>query len=246
MKYPSGREPRQLPLDLDHRSGYSRDDLILAGSNREAVAVVDEWPGWPSPVTILTGPTGSGKSHLATIWQARTGAARINPDAIGDALPDVSAEAAFLIDDIGSAGFDEKGLFHLMNAVNENGSFLLMTSRRLPGQWPVRLPDLASRLQAATIVRIAEPDDELLGGVMTKLFADRQIAVDPHVVTFVVHRIERSLETVVRVVEQLDRLALAQKSRITRSLAAEVVSEADQINVDENRTSKAGQPTTPR
>ncbi len=84
------------------------------------------------------------------------------------------------------------------------------------------------RLKAAATVEIHEPDDMLLAGVITKLFADRQVEVEPHVVQYLVRRIERSLATAMRVVERLDRAALEQKSRITRALAAEAVSAMDE------------------
>ncbi len=63
-------KPRQLPLDLGHEPGYSRDDLIVSGTNMAAVDIVDRWPNWISPVVILAGPTGSGKTHLAAVWKA--------------------------------------------------------------------------------------------------------------------------------------------------------------------------------
>ena len=91
----------------------------------------------------------------------------------------------------------------------------------------MRLPDLASRLKAAATVEILEPDDLLLAGVITKLFADRQVEVEPHVVQFLVRRIERSLSTAIGVVDRLDRAALEQKTRITRALAAETVNALD-------------------
>jgi chromosomal replication initiation ATPase DnaA len=91
----------------------------------------------------------------------------------------------------------------------------------------VKLPDLVSRLKAATIVEIGEPDDMLLAGVITKLFADRQVEVEPYVVHYIVRRIERSLVTAIGVVEKLDRTALEQKTRITRALAAQVISAMD-------------------
>ncbi len=91
----------------------------------------------------------------------------------------------------------------------------------------MRVPDLASRLQAAATVEILEPDDLLLAAVITKLFADRQVEVEPHVVQFLVRRIERSLSTAIDIVDRLDRAALEQKSRITRALAAQTVSALD-------------------
>src|SRR4029453_2067764 len=67
--------PRQLPLDLVHTEGRSRGHLVVSDANRAAVAMVDRWPDWPSPVVMLAGPTGSGKSHLGAIWCGMSGAA---------------------------------------------------------------------------------------------------------------------------------------------------------------------------
>ncbi|MCO4319719.1 DnaA regulatory inactivator HdaA [Phyllobacterium sp. 21LDTY02-6] len=216
---------RQLPLDLGHEPGFSRDDLIVSSANMAAVDMVDRWPAWISPVVIIAGPTGSGKTHLASVWRAEAAARVVDPRDIGAA---VGESGPFLIDDIGLGTLDQSGLFHLINSVRQNGSTLLMTSRLWPANWKVTLPDLASRLKAATTVEIGEPDDALLSGVLYKLFADRQIAVDPSVIGFLVSHIERSLSTANRVVERLDRVALEKKSRITRALAASVITAFDE------------------
>eukprot|EP01034_Spumella_vulgaris_P008352 gene8352-10629_t len=100
-----------------------------------------------------------------------------------------------------------------------------MTSRLWPMSWPVALPDLRSRLKAATVVEIGEPDDELLTQVLIKLFADRQLLIDERLVGYIVQRMERSLEAAQTIVERIDRLALARGVRLTRSLAAEVLEE---------------------
>lgn len=219
--------PRQLPLDLGHEPGYSRDDLIVSASNAPAVDLVDRWPDWPSPVAVLAGPAGSGKTHLAAIWRSEAGAHVLDPRSLGaDAIAQASA-GPVVIDDIGEGPIDENGLFHVINAVRASGTALLMTSRRRPSAWPVSLPDLVSRLKAATIVEIPAPDDALLAAVIAKLFADRQVAVEPHVVSFIVSRIERSLSAANRVVDALDRAALEKKSRITRHLAGAVVAGFD-------------------
>ena len=142
-------------------------------------------------------------------------------------MADLGARPA-VIDDIDAAPVDEQGLFHLINTVRSGGTHLLLTARRFPAAWGVALPDLASRLKAAATVEIHEPDDLLLAGIITKLFADRQIQVEPHVVQYLVRRIERSLATAMRVVQRLDRLALERKMPITRALAAETVSALDE------------------
>lgn len=221
-------DPRQLPLDLSHQVGRSRDDLVVSAANADAAALVDRWPDWPSPVVVLAGPPGAGKTHLAEIWRAQVGAESFPAGRLGADAVAAASLRPVLVEDADTGRLDENGLFHLINAVRAAGTGLLLTARRFPAAWGVRLPDLASRLKAAATVEIHEPDDLLLAGVITKLFADRQVEVEPHVVQFLVRRIERSLATAIRVVERLDRAALEQKSRITRTLAAQTLSALDE------------------
>jgi chromosomal replication initiation ATPase DnaA len=220
--------PRQLPLDLGHRAELSRDDLTVSPSNAAAVALIDRWPDWPAPVAVLAGPPGSGKSHLAAIWARTADAAAITPGAMGEAIDAASEGRAILVDNIADGGFDQTALFHLINAVRGAGGSLLLTSRSLPGAWGVGLPDLRSRLRAAMVAEIGAPDDLLLEGVITKLFADRQLDVERHVIAYLIARMERSLSTADRIVEALDRAALEQKCRITRALAASVMAAQDE------------------
>ncbi|MEI5677404.1 MULTISPECIES: DnaA regulatory inactivator HdaA [unclassified Mesorhizobium] len=221
-------KPRQLPLDLGHTPGYSRDDLVVSQANAQAVSLVDRWPDWPSPVVVLAGPAGSGKSHLAAIWRDTSHALPLKAADIEKHVAEIDGTRPVVIDDADDRLLDENGLFHLINQVRATGTQLLLTSRRFPAAWGVTLPDLASRLKAAATIEIDEPDDLLLAGVITKLFADRQIEVDQNVVQFLVRRIERSLSTAIRVVDRLDRAALEQKTRITRALAAETLNALDQ------------------
>lgn len=225
-------KPRQLPLDLGHRTGYSRDDLVVSQANAQAVALVDRWPDWPAPVVVLAGPTGSGKSHLAAIWREMSDALALDASRIEENIAALDGTRPVLIDDADAGVLDQQGLFHLVNQIRGGGATLMLTARRFPGAWGVTLPDLASRLKAAATVEIEEPDDLLLAGVITKLFADRQIEVDPAVVQYLVRRIERSLSTAIRVVDRLDRAALEQKTRITRALAAETINATDEGQVE--------------
>jgi chromosomal replication initiation ATPase DnaA len=219
--------PRQITLEFARPPGHSREDLVVSQANEQAAALIDAWPNWPSNVIVVAGPTGSGKTHLATIWREDAGAALAERSRIGPEVLDAVEGGAVLIDDADGGGLDEKGLFHLINAANAGNGHVLLTARRFPAAWGVVLPDLKSRLAAASTVEIREPDDLLLAGVITKLFADRQVEIDPLVVQFLVKRIERSLATAIAVVERLDRLALETKSRITRQLAASVIEPFD-------------------
>lgn len=213
---------RQIPLDLGHMPGQTRDDLILSASNAAAVALVDAWPDWPATTIVLAGAVGSGKSHLSAIWRRRADAASLDPQRLDGAVAGSSAEP-ILVEDVDRPGLDETGLFHLINHARAAGSNVLLTARTFPATWGVRLSDLASRLRAATVVEIGEPDDMLLAGILAKLFADRQVEVDPSIVDYVVRRMERSAAAAAQVVERMDRMALERKSRITRAIAQETL-----------------------
>ncbi|MFT4183140.1 MAG: DnaA regulatory inactivator HdaA [Rhizobium sp.] len=218
------KSAEQLPLAFTHDAASGRDDLLVADPLSAAVKIVDSWPNWPSPVVILAGPVGSGKSHLANIWRERSEAVFIHPKAGSDAAV-IAANGPVIFEDVDRQGFDDTELFHVINSVRENGTGLLMTSRLWPMSWPVTLPDLRSRLKAATVVEIGEPDEELLSQVIVKLFADRQLYIDDKLVLYIVNRMERSLNAAQLIVDRLDRLALARGTRITRILAAEVLNE---------------------
>jgi chromosomal replication initiation ATPase DnaA len=214
----------QLPLAFTHDPASGRDDLLVSERLAAAVSIIDSWPSWPSPVVILAGPVGSGKSHLASIWREHSSASEIDPQAGAHAAV-AAAAGPVLFEDVDRRGFDDAELFHVINSVRENGTSLLMTSRLWPMSWPVTLADLRSRLKAATVVEIGEPDEELLAQVIVKLFADRQLYIDDKLVLYIVNRMERSLNAAQMIVERLDRLALARGTRITRPLVAEVLNE---------------------
>lgn len=218
---------RQLPLDLPVRAARGRTAFLVAGPNARAVAEIDRWRDWPGGKLALAGPAGAGKSHLAAIWAAETGARRL----AGDALPEAAglAGASVLVDEadaVPGCATSEARLLHLHNHVLGGGGRLLLVGRTPPARWAVALPDLASRLRATHVATIAAPDDVLLTAVMGKLFEDRGVAVAPDVVSYCVARMERSFAEAERVVAALDARALAAGRRIGKRLAAEVLAEA--------------------
>lgn len=215
--------PRQLPLDLPHEAALSRDDFLVGSSNRAAFDLLERWPGWPSPVVVLAGPVGSGKTHLVKAFQDETGASVIAAADLREHHVEALAAAPAAVVENAHLGFDNTALFHLLNAARQAGRTVLITSRTWPASWKITLPDLMSRLRAATPVEILEPDDDLLRRVLVKLFADRQIAVDLGVVDYLVVRMERSLEVALRAVEAIDQEALAGRVKITKPLAGRVL-----------------------
>jgi len=215
---------RQTVLALESLPDFAPEDLVIGKANAQAFALLQQWPIWRSPITILIGDKGSGKSHMAACWQMKSGAQALALNEPGSHPALLDMRVPILIEDIVADEFDETALFHLINAVMQariatSHASLLLTSSSHPSTWHIRLADLASRIKAAQLAEIATPDDMLLQAVLTKLFADRQLLVDPQLISYCVSRMERSFAAAVRFVAKLDRLALAKKSRITRPLA---------------------------
>jgi chromosomal replication initiation ATPase DnaA len=220
---------RQLTFDLAlPPPTYAREDFVVAEGNREALAWLDRWPDWPAPALALSGPAGSGKTHLGRIWAARASALVVEgADLEGKSVPDLAALstefAGIAIEHADRA--PERALFHLYNLMRERRGYLLLISEAPPAHWHIALPDLASRLRAAPAVAVAPPDDELLGSIILKQLGDRQLHAGAGVVQYLVSRMERSGEAARHVVAALDRRALAEGREIDRRLAADVLDE---------------------
>lgn len=221
------RQPSQIPFDLSPTPSLARDDLVVGEGNALAVGAVDAWPNWPHPVLFVVGPVGSGKTHLATAWAEGADATPYRP---GEAAADLISRTPFaaLVEDIDRAGFDETELFQLLNAARLGGGTVLLTSRVPASALPFRLPDLLSRLRAATVTELRAPDEMLLSGVLVKLAADRQIELDPRLIDYAVARMERSLEAAAELIRRLDLEALASKERITRALLQRIMGEMEE------------------
>ena len=216
--------PRQLVFDLAHRQALGAEDFLVSSSNDAAVEMADRWPDWPHPAAIVAGPQGSGKSHLANVWRLRSGAGLVTAADLEDAhVAALQPGAALVVEDLDRGVADEKALFHLLNRARESKLSVLLTSRTPPGEQEFRVPDLRSRLRALPIVQMQPPDEALLKAVLVKLFADRQLNVEPPVIDYLSLRMERSMAAASRIVAAIDRLALATHRKVTRPLAAEAL-----------------------
>ena len=217
--------PRQLAFDLPLDPRYGREDFLVGPANEAAYALIEAWPDWPDSVLVLTGPSGSGKSHLAAIWAERAHAWTVSAAGVGgDAVQHLVSNGALVVEDLDQA---ERGheapLFHLLNAARERACPVDMTSAAGIDALDLPTPDLRSRLRLAPGVAIEAPDDALLRAVLVKLFVDRQLVVDLGVIEAVALRIDRSLGRARDVVAELDRDALGRGRRITRPLALAVL-----------------------
>jgi len=221
----------QLIFDLPVRPALGRDEFFESECNSLVLKQIDAWKSWAGGKLILTGPEGSGKSHLVAVWAelAEAQICRANElNALQELTKDEACNAIAIedVDRICGQSDLEEAIFHLHNGLMARGGSLLISAREAPSAWGIGLPDLASRILGADIAKLGMPDDNLLAALLVKLFADRQLHVEPQVVSYLTSRIGRSFAQAEDVVKRLDQEALRTRRRITRPFARSVVDES--------------------
>jgi chromosomal replication initiation ATPase DnaA len=234
MTLRASAQPEQLVLALPHRQAQEAEDFLVSRSNAAAVDLVDSWPGWTHRAALVVGPAGAGKSHLANVWRLRSQAALVAAPALDESAVRVfEGRRALVVEDIDRGVGSEQVLFHLLNLSRETAGSILLTSRMAPGEIEIGLPDLRSRLRAIAPVLIEMPDEALIRSVLVKLFSDRQLAVEPHVVSYLTLHMDRSMDVALRVEAVCDRLSLAMQRKVTRAVAAAALAKVAE-DVDED------------
>ncbi len=225
-------DPRQYHLPLPFQELMGAEDFLVSPANAEAAQwLLEREPAaWPSPALVLWGPEGAGKTHLLCAWADKHKARRLN---VGDkTLEDIATGAtsakAFALDDadtVAGEGESEEWLQHLFNAAKAAGAPLLLTAARPPALWGLDLPDIETRLKSCLSVRLFEPDDELMRGLLLKLFADRQLMVDAGVVDYLAARLERTGTAIRQAVAALDEAALETGRKISIPFVQKILME---------------------
>lgn len=213
----------QLSFDWPLRISVCAGDFFVSAANEQAFAMVSRPQDWPFGKLCIVGPTGSGKSHLAQIFAETSAATVLNAARLGPDLAQTGTHPVILEDMDLMPREAEEAVFHLHNRLAAAGQRLLMTASAPPAVWSIALPDLASRMQATTVVRIDDPDDRLLAAVLMKHFADRQLAPPPAVIQYLTTRIERSFAAASRAVARIDAAALGRRRELTLPFAREVL-----------------------
>tara|TARA_B100000686_G_C16756766_1_gene956036 strand:+ start:132 stop:806 length:675 start_codon:yes stop_codon:yes gene_type:complete len=212
---------QQLTFDLNRQPAYNREDFLVSDGNAQAFALVEGYESWRSHAALITGPSGSGKTHLMHVWQGLADARALSQaELMAEAwtVPVTQLPLNIAIDNIDTLvgeSVAEKNLFHLLNVVKTSQSRLLLTANKPPAQWNFAVKDLESRILALPAAVIQPPDEGLLFGLFAKLLHDRQLNVQPDVVSFTIMRLGRSCAEVIEAVEKLDAASLSEKRDIT-------------------------------
>ena len=233
-------ETQQLAFTLPHRPALDKEDFLISPCNEEAVKAIDLWPSWDFFALCIYGPEGCGKTHLANVFSNRVSLLTNYPyklpkiQAKNLKLEDVhelfKQNTCLIVEDL-STDINQEAMFHLYNLYRNEGGNILFTSHEAPARLHFTLKDLQSRLNIVPSIEIKAPDDNLLSGLLIKLFMDRQINVSPEIISFILNNMQRSFSYARKIVEETDMLSL----RLKRAVSIPLIKEAMKNLADDSQ-----------
>ena len=179
----------QLLLKFPANRVYLKEDFYVSSSNNEAFQLIDSWPRWIKKIVNIFGPSGSGKSHLASILKNKTSYLQINSNELNEKIfTRYKTKEALIIENLDEK-ISEKLLFALWNVAMQDNKYLMITSKKPIASYKFKLKDLTSRVKSSLIIGIKLPSDDLISVIIAKSFSDKQIKVEKKHIDYIIKRI---------------------------------------------------------
>jgi DnaA family protein len=220
----------QMPLPLEPRRAGRLEDFV-AGPNGSVLAAVREVAQQPDRCLLLSGPAGSGKTHLlnAACLEARQSGRtafylglRGRSEAERQSLDGLEEMQLVCLDDLQEiAGLPawEEALFHFINRLRARRGSLLLASRERLRKLPLQLPDLASRLAWDLRLSLQPLEDADKRAVLERHARSLGVALPEDVTLYLLNRGPRDMATLVGLVTRLQQVAFREKRQLTVPLA---------------------------
>jgi len=213
----------QLILKFPSHQAYKKEDFYVSPSNQEAYDFINSWPGWIKKIVNIFGPSGSGKSHLASILKNKTSYLQINSNELNEKIfTRYKTKEAIIIENLDEK-ISEKLLFALWNVAMQDNKYLMITSKKPIASYKFKLKDLASRVKSSLIIGINLPSDDLISVIIAKSFSDKQIKVEKKHIDYIIKRIDRSYEKISQFILILDKYSLKKGKPFSLKLIKEVL-----------------------
>ena len=213
----------QLILKFPSHQAYKKEDFYVSPSNQEAYDFINSWPRWIKKIVNIFGPSGSGKSHLASILKNKTSYLQINSNELNEKIfTRYKTKEALIIENLDEK-ISEKLLFALWNVAMQDNKYLMITSKKPIASYKFKLKDLASRVKSSLIIGINLPSDDLISVIIAKSFSDKQIKVEKKHIDYIIKRIDRSYEKISQFILTLDKYSLKKRKPFSLKLIKEVL-----------------------
>ena len=213
----------QLILKFPTHQAYKKEDFYVSPSNQEAYDFINSWPKWIKQIINIFGPSGSGKSHLASILKSKTSCLQIDSKELDEkTFLKFKTKEALIIENMDEK-ISEKLLFSLWNIVLQDNKYFLIISTKPINSYKFKLRDLISRVNSSLIIGINLPSDDLISVILAKNFSDKQIKVEKKHIDYIIKRIDRSYEKISQFILTLDKYSLKKGSPFSLKLIKEVI-----------------------
>jgi len=213
----------QLILKFPTYQAYKKEDFYVSPSNQEAYDFINNWPKWIKRIINIFGPSGSGKSHLASILKNKTSCLKIDSNELNEKIfLKFKTKEALIIENLNEK-ISEKLLFSLWNIALQDNKYLLITSIKPISSYKFKLTDLISRVKSSLAIGINLPSDDLISVILAKNFSDKQITVEKKHIDYIIKRIDRSYEKISQFILTLDKYSLKKGSPFSLKLIKEVL-----------------------
>ena len=228
--------PRQPPLELEPKSLARLDDFVPGARNRELFALLQRIAALEEMHSVhIYGARGEGRSHLLqgvcrTLVEAGETAyylalGELSATELAAILQGLEEGRVLCLDDLEClAGQDaaERALFHCLNRRRERRGLLLSSAALPSAELGIKLPDLASRLDASLSYRLYPLEEKLQHQLLCSRAAGHGMELSPGALRFIFSRAQRDTGALLQVLERLQYRSLAEQRRITVPFVKEV------------------------
>ena len=219
------RDFDQTIIKFDYDKNFKNDDFYLSKSNKHVFDFLNIWPKWERNFVNVTGEKFSGKTHLMNIFLQKNKGIKFDSKSLkNDDLKDIKIYENIIIENL-SSDVNERLLYSLLNLIEQDNKFIIITSKEPIVNIAFDLKDLQSRLKNFILLNIEKPDDELIFAMILKNLSDRQISLDDKFIEFIIKRIERSYSKIYDFIYKIDQLSLKKKKSIDFKIIKEVLGE---------------------
>ena len=215
----------QQILSFDYEQNFKDQDFYVSRSNEYSFKLLNSWPKWEKNFVNLIGENFSGKSHLINIFLQNFKGIKITASKItNDFLKEIKIYENIIIEDL-LESVDENLLFTLINTIEQDNKYLIVTSTKPIVDFKFKLQDLNSRSKNFLLSAIEKPEDDLMYALILKNLSDRQISIDKKLIDFIIKRISRSYGKISDFIYKIDEISLKRKKPIDFKIIKEALGE---------------------
>ena len=215
----------QLILNFDYDQNFKDQDFYVSKSNEFAFKLLNSWPKWEKNFVNLIGEKFSGKTHLINIFLEKFKGIKIEANEIdNEFLKKIKVFENIIIENLNDK-IDENLLFTLLNIIDQDNKYIILTSKNPIVDYPFKLNDLNSRSKNFLLCNIEKPGDDLMFALILKNLSDRQISIDKKLVDFIIKRIDRSYGKIFDFIYKIDKISLKRKKPIDFKIIKEALGE---------------------